>query len=101
MLLLLLIRDLFKVDDIGADILCDLLDLELPEMGQLDLDLPSGNGNNTVHGLPHTFADLHPLPNIDFHGGSLSGLVKQNICYTNWFTVYCINPYDINVWETA
>ena len=93
--LFLVIGYLFEVNDFGTDVLCDLLDLKLPEVGQFNLDGSPSDCHDPVHRLLYPFADLHPLPDIDLHlyRTSPSWLVKQNICYTNWFTVYCINHY--------
>jgi hypothetical protein len=54
--------------DFSTDILCDLLDLELPEMGSLNLQLPAGHCDNAVLGRLDAFADFLALTYIDFHG---------------------------------
>jgi len=51
MFLLLLVWDLFQVYHFSPDVLCYLLDLELPEMSELDLDLASRYRNNPEHRL--------------------------------------------------
>jgi hypothetical protein len=67
MLFLLVVGDFFKIYDLCPDILCDLLDLELPEVGQFDLDLPSRNCDDAEHGLMDSFPHLHSFPYINFH----------------------------------
>jgi len=65
--LLRVIGYLFEVNDFCPDILCDLLDLKLPEVGQLDLDGSASDCNNPEHRLLDPFADFHPFPDIDLH----------------------------------
>jgi hypothetical protein len=65
--LFLVIGNLFEVYDISPNILGDLLDLKLPEMGQLDLDGAARDRNDPEHRLLDPFADLHPLSYIDLH----------------------------------
>jgi hypothetical protein len=57
--------------ELGTDILSDLLNLELPEMSGLDLDLAAGHRNNAVLGGFNALADFLAFTYIDFHGFSL------------------------------
>lgn len=54
--------------NVRTDILCDLLDLEFPEMGCLNLELSAGDSNDTILGGLDTLADFLAFTHIDFHG---------------------------------
>jgi len=71
--LLVVICDRFQEYELRFEILCNLLDLEFPEMGSFDLDLPPGYRNDAVLGLLDTFADFLAFTNIDLHGSSSPG----------------------------
>jgi hypothetical protein len=54
--------------DFCTGIFCDLLDLEFPEMGCLNLDLTAGNGNDAILGGLDTLAYFLAFTHIEFHG---------------------------------
>jgi hypothetical protein len=58
----------FHEHDFRLDIFGDLFDLEFPEMGCFNLELPTGYGNDAVLGRLDTLADFLAFTHIDFHG---------------------------------
>jgi hypothetical protein len=65
MFLLIFIGDLFEIDDLSPDILCNLFQFEFPEVGQFYLDLATCDGHDPEHGLFGPLSDLHSFPHID------------------------------------
>jgi len=83
----------FHEHDLGANVLGDLLDLEFPEMGCLDLDLAAGDCNDTVLGRLNALADFLAFAHVNFHDrSSLPATARRytgplvRLWYTNWFT---------------
>ena len=82
--------------DFRTNIFCDLLDLEFPEMGCLNLDLTAGDSNDAVLGRLDALADFLAFTHIDFHGIYLHATPDQTahipergdlwFWYTSWFT---------------
>jgi len=63
----LVVRNRAEIDDLCPDILCNLFDLEFPEMRDLDLDLATGYGDHAVLRLFNSIADLLAFSNVDLH----------------------------------
>lgn len=68
----MIVGNRFHEDDLGTNIICDLLDLELPEMGSFDLDLPAGHSYDAVLGGFDSFPDFLAFTYINLHGISPS-----------------------------
>lgn len=64
----MIIGDRLHEHDFRSDILCDLFDLEFPEVGCLHLELSPGYCNDTKLGRLDTFADFLAFTHINFHG---------------------------------
>jgi hypothetical protein len=54
--------------DFRTGILCNLFDLEFPEMSCFNLDLSAGYSNDAVLGRLNALADFLALTHVDFHG---------------------------------
>jgi len=65
MLLLVFIRNLFEIYDLGPDVFCNLFQFKFPEVGQFDLNLAAGDGHDPEHRLLGPLSDLHSFPHID------------------------------------
>ena len=89
MFLLVLISHRLHEHDFCANIFCDLLDFEFPEMGCLDLELSTGYGNNAVLGRLDAFANLLALTHVNLHGLFLPA-------NTNPRHMNCIRPVTIS-----
>ena len=57
----------FHVDQFGLDILGNLLDLEFSEVGRFNLDLATGNSNDTVLRGLNTLADFLAFTYVNLH----------------------------------
>jgi hypothetical protein len=54
--------------DFRTGIFCYLFDLEFPEVGCLNLDLTTGDSNDTILGGLNALADFLAFTHIEFHG---------------------------------
>ena len=66
-LLFLFFRHRFHVYDLGTGVLCDLLDLEFPEVCRFNLDLPFCHRNDTVLRRFNTLANFLAFSYVNFH----------------------------------
>ena len=77
MFLLVLISHRLHEHYFCANIFCDLLDLEFPEMSCLNLELSTGYGNNAVLGRLYALSDFLALTHIDLHGLFLHATIES------------------------
>ena len=78
MLLLVFIINRLHEHNFCTNVLCDLLNLEFPEMGGLDLELSPGDGNDAVLGRLDAFPDLLAFTHVDLHGYLLHATIASN-----------------------
>lgn len=65
--------------NIRTDVLCDLFDLKLPEMGGLDLHLATGDCNDAVLGRLYPLSNFLALAHIDLHGLYLHAITGPSV----------------------
>lgn len=65
--------------DFRTDILCNLFDLEFPEMGCLNLDLSPGHRNDAVLGRFDSFTNFLALTHIDLRDFSSTQLLNPAV----------------------
>ena len=75
--LLVLICHRLHEHDFCANIFCNLLYLEFPEMSCLNLELPAGYGNDAILGRLYAFSDFLAFTHIDLHGLFLHATIES------------------------
>lgn len=66
----------FHEDNFSLHVFCDLFNLELPEVGGLDLDLTPGYCNDAVLGRLDALADFLAFAHIDLHSLYLLTIIE-------------------------
>ena len=66
----MIVRHRCQEDHFGFCVLCDLLDLEFPEMSRFNLEISSGDRNDAVLRRLNTLADFLAFTNVYLHSSS-------------------------------